>query len=91
MGLASAYMTVKYDPSGPLGYTASVDWAAAAGDLELVNAVNRVMGQQLAFNERRRIILEHAEALCGSLAAELSRACLPPDWISAEIRGARSR
>jgi hypothetical protein len=88
MALASNYMTVRFDPSNPLGYAATVDWAAAGRDTTLVNSVNRVMGAQQEFNERRRIILDHAETLCAALAVELTTKCEAPDWVAEERRGA---
>jgi hypothetical protein len=86
LSLASPYMNVTYDPSKPLGYTAVVDWSAAGGDLALVNAVNRVMGEQQAFNARREVILEEARKLCAALGNELGRKCSPPDWVAAELQ-----
>ncbi|WP_375206292.1 hypothetical protein [Hyphococcus sp.] len=85
--LASPYMEVEYDPELRLGHNTQIDWTAAGEDRNLVNAINRVMGDQLAFNERRTIILDHARILCDALAEELGKSCAPPDWVGAEIRG----
>ncbi|MFO1394112.1 MAG: hypothetical protein U1F09_10170 [Steroidobacteraceae bacterium] len=88
MALASSYMKVRFDSSSPIGYTAIVDWTAAGRDSLLVNSVNRVMGAQHEFNERRRIILDHAEKLCAALANELKKKCQAPDWVAEERREA---
>lgn len=87
MRLASDHMKVDYDPAQPLGYTIEMDWAAAADDRALLNAVNRVMGDQVAFNVRREFILERVQILCDAISEVLAKPCAPPDWVGNEIRG----
>ncbi|MEQ8557375.1 MAG: hypothetical protein RIB03_03575 [Henriciella sp.] len=85
--LASPYMTLRYDLAAPLGYTAEVDWAAAGEDAQLMNAINRVMGEQVIFNERRQIVLDHVRTLCEVLSQAAAKPCDPQDWVDMEIRG----
>lgn len=83
--LASEYATTRYDPDASLGYELEVDWDRAGGDRALSNAVRRVMGDQLAFQGRRRTVLETSLAMCGLLGDALGRQCTPPDWVADEI------
>jgi hypothetical protein len=72
--------TLRYVPDAALGYEIQVDWDRAGRDRTLVNAVRRVMGDQLAFHERRRIVLEQALAMCALLGEALGRTCEPPGF-----------
>ena len=85
--LVSPYARVVYDPAAALGHTAEIDWAAAGEDQILVNAVHQTMGDQLAFGERRTVILNQVRLLCEALAKETGKPCAPPDWVGMEKRG----
>ena len=91
MALASPYMALTFEPGQPTGYAAEIDWVAASSDRALRNAVARVMGDQTVFAERRQIVLDHAEILCESIAAELGEPCDPDDWIANEIASAEAQ
>lgn len=84
IGLAKDYATVRYDSLVPLGYSINVDWSAAAENKALVNAINKVAGDQRSFNVRREIILREAQILCDALGTALQKPCNPPDWIADE-------
>lgn len=86
LAMASPYMSVHYDPEQPIGYRVDMDWPTAAKDRALVNAVNRVMGDQITFNERREIILDQVQTLCDRLGEVLGRQCEPPDWVADEMQ-----
>lgn len=77
LAMASPYASYRFDPGRELGYDLAIDWASAAGDKSLVNAANRVMGDQEAFHQRRFVFKQYAQELCDSLAAELGETCTP--------------
>lgn len=85
MALATDHVRVRYDPDADLGLTVDVNWQLAGEDTALMNAINRVMADQIIFNQRRIFILEDAQILCDALAKALKDTCTPPDWLAQVI------
>lgn len=85
MQLASGYTMLRYDPDQPLGYQLNVDWLQAGKDRMLGNVVRRTMGDQVAFHELRKNVLEQALAMCARLGIAVDRDCDPPDWVNNPI------
>jgi hypothetical protein len=77
LGMASPYAAFHHDPEATLGYRLSVDWPSAGRDKALVNAANRLMGDQAVFHRRRFVFKQYAQELCDALAAELDTQCVP--------------
>lgn len=75
----AAFLRAEFDPDpgNPDRRILSADWGALRADERARYELLDAHRNQLTFNGFRRGVLEHAQALCDAVAAELDRACRP--------------